>query len=58
MKYQIGNDTWEIIENDTNDYSTFFVRKNGEFYQTACGGDFETESGATYAILNEYSVEE
>ena len=60
MKYQIGNDVWEVkeacVDNHNEEYM-FNVFKNGECFSTACGYEFETESGACYAILNEYSTE-
>ena len=36
----------------------FVVYLNGEIANHLCGGgSYETESGACYAILNEYSVD-
>lgn len=55
MKYKIGNDTWEIVE--TAPSGLFVTIKNGQPFECCAGAEYETESGATYAIMNEYSVE-
>lgn len=61
MTAVIHNDTWEIKEVQTPDghYSTGYqVLKNGVPEVLACGDHtFETESGAAYMILNEYSTD-
>ncbi len=61
--FNVNQDIWEIVENvcvDTTDgfhETEFIVKKNGVEYQCCSGSRYETESGACYAILNEYRVE-
>lgn len=52
--YLIGNDIF-ITQYFVEDYVGYRVFKNGELAKGLCAGEeYETESGATYAILNEY----
>jgi hypothetical protein len=52
VQYFIGKDKWNIEESSPS--GLFVVYKNNWPFETRCGDEFETESGACYAILNEY----
>jgi len=54
--FKIGNDIWEIKEIDIDGEERFLVRKNGIPYQCCAGDIYETSSGASGAILNEYRI--
>lgn len=54
--YEIDGDIWEIKEayfKNTNEGLFYYVFKNGE-QQSILVKEFETESGAMYAILSEF----
>jgi hypothetical protein len=57
---KIVNDLWEIREGIGPDgYEYFVVYKNGRAADHLCGSNiYETMSGACFAILNEYSLED
>jgi len=50
MKFNIDGEIWEVYQN--KDF--FYVYKNGDHFCTLNGYEFETESDACLAILNEY----
>ncbi len=52
MKFKIGRNIFEVIENG----EVFTVYKNGKLANLCAGSEYETESGACYAILNEYAI--
>ena len=63
--FKIGRVTWTIVEVESPDInsslygSEFLVFKDHIKYECKAGGStFETETGACYAILNEYGVDD
>lgn len=57
MKIKIGNDVYEIVEQPSTYLECYRVYKNGELAELCDGSEYETASGAAYAILNEYSID-
>jgi len=59
MKIKIGNDIYDIIEGElaSTYLPCFRVYKNGELASLCAGSEYETESGAAFAILNEYAID-
>jgi len=59
--FLIGKTKWLIKEcdNGNEQYSLrYFVYKDGKLATELCAGDeYETESGACYAIMSEYKTE-
>ena len=54
-EFKIGPNHWVIKE--TAPSGLYVVYKNGAVYECCAGSEYETESGACYAILNEYRYE-
>lgn len=52
MKFLIDGVIWEVLDHS----SEYVIYKNGKSFETRWGHTFETESGACYAILNEYKI--
>lgn len=59
MVFKIENTLWEIKELHQKDQSDrYIVFKNNKECTSLCAGStYETESGACFAILNEYSID-
>jgi hypothetical protein len=56
--FRIADDQWSVYElTPPHENNIYIIYKNGDIYHDlAGGGQYETETGAYYAIINEYKV--